>query len=160
MNDERKTPIDFFTRLDSFWGFTLDPCTTEENPLGLEHFYTKLDNGLAQNWHGHAAFVNPPYSRGNIDRWLAKASAEACMETFIAVLVPGDHSTHWHRRWVRDNPRAWYEWRIPFRIAFDGLDAGAKFASSLVLFGGPFADPCARCHTRARPRAPQVAGLL
>lgn len=52
---------------------TLDPCTTAENPLGCEFFFTEVDDATDRVWHhGGAvqwAFVNPPYA--DLEQWMA-----------------------------------------------------------------------------------------
>ena len=57
-----RTPKPLFDRLDEAFHFGLDPCTSEDNPLGTGEFYTATDNGLARPWRSNA-FVNPPYNR-------------------------------------------------------------------------------------------------
>ena len=41
---------DLYDRLDAVFFFELDPCSTEDNPLGTKYFYTKEMDGLAQDW--------------------------------------------------------------------------------------------------------------
>jgi hypothetical protein len=58
------TPKHFFDRLDGELHFVLDPCTTEDNPLGTLHYYTEKDDGLKLDWNfGGSVYVNQPYSR-------------------------------------------------------------------------------------------------
>lgn len=68
--DQWATPQDFFDKLDEEFHFTLDPCATAENAK-CNNFYTKEQDGLAQDWTGEVVFCNPPYGR-NIGLWCEK----------------------------------------------------------------------------------------
>jgi phage N-6-adenine-methyltransferase len=50
---------------------TLDPCTTADNPLECEHFFTEETDGMEHNWASGGrgwAFVNPPYA--DLQDWM------------------------------------------------------------------------------------------
>ena len=49
--DEWATPADTFAELDAEFHFNLDPCATAENHK-CPRYFTKEDDGLAQNWGG------------------------------------------------------------------------------------------------------------
>ena len=56
--------------LEKLGVFDLDPCATEYCPDRIAPWYfTKADNGLAQEWQGRV-FMNPPFS--NTAPWLEK----------------------------------------------------------------------------------------
>lgn len=59
---EWSTPQPLFDSLHAEFGFTLDPCSTHENAKCAKH-YTKVEDGLAQNWSNEVVFMNPPYGR-------------------------------------------------------------------------------------------------
>lgn len=67
---EYQTPIEFYEKLDSIFHFSIDPCTTEDNPLGTERFFTATEkyDGLDQEWNGNT-FINPPFGKG-IGEWI------------------------------------------------------------------------------------------
>ena len=46
-----ETPPDFFAELDKEFHFTLDPCAEPETAK-CSMYYTKDDDGLAQDWGG------------------------------------------------------------------------------------------------------------
>lgn len=75
LTPEWATPQDFYNTLDAEFGFTLDPCATQDNAK-CEKFFTEEDDGLAQSWKGHVVFMNPPYGRV-IGHWVKKAHNEA-----------------------------------------------------------------------------------
>lgn len=70
--DQWATPHDFFDKLNNEFQFDLDPCADETNAK-CKKYYTKEDDGLAQNWDGFRVFCNPPYGR-EIGKWVKKAS--------------------------------------------------------------------------------------
>jgi hypothetical protein len=64
-SDDWHTPLEIFAALGL--RFDLDPCA----PINRTHyfvpadkFYTKIDDGLAQPWHG-LVFMNPPFGGGS-----------------------------------------------------------------------------------------------
>ena len=65
-NNNWSTPQWFFNRLNSIFGFTLDPCADDTNHK-CEQYYTVEDNGLTKNWGGQTVFCNPPYGRRTKD---------------------------------------------------------------------------------------------
>lgn len=72
--DQWATPEDFFEELDKEFHFDLDPCADETNHK-CEHYFTKEQNGLKQDWGGHRVFCNPPYGRAITD-WVEKSFRE------------------------------------------------------------------------------------
>lgn len=84
-----QTPIEIFRWIEEELGFkfTLDPCTSEDNPLRTPKFYTIKDDGLKQNWKGETVYINPPY--GELRRWVRKAHHEAQdRDTTVVGLLP------------------------------------------------------------------------
>ena len=55
-SDEYETPMEIFEKLNSEFGFNLDPCSTDSNCKCDKH-YTKAEDGLAQNWGGIGCFA-------------------------------------------------------------------------------------------------------
>ena len=100
-NDYWGTPLALFRRIQREMDvvFTLDPCAAPENRLGIEKFFTEKENGLRQSWRGEIVYMNPPYSRGNIDKWTMKASEEAFarLDTVVVGLLPL-RTAQWFRR--------------------------------------------------------------
>jgi len=144
---ERPTPKDFFERVNQVWRFTLDVCATEHNNKVARYFAPPdhrlkpimnaplaLD-GLAQSWAGEICWMNPPYSRGVLVKWVEKAIHEAVRGAVVVALLPGDSSVVWHHELVLLNA-AWVE-PVRGRIKFEGMDAGAKTGNILAHFLPP-----------------------
>ena len=94
VNDNWQTPKTLFSWIEEQMGveFNLDPCTTNDNPLETLYYFTPKHNGLTQSWYMDEqtyAFMNPPYSRGEIDKWVKKARDEGKREdVMVAGLLP------------------------------------------------------------------------
>lgn len=97
---EYGTPKDLFDKLNKIFNFKLDPCTTKDNPLGTEHFYTKYEDGLTFDWDDNT-FINPPFGRG-ISRWLYKMYSEATIneDKKYVMLLPARTDTKWFQEMI------------------------------------------------------------
>lgn len=125
---EWETPLDFFRQWDEKFHFDLDVCATPENAKCARYF-TREDDGLAQDWTGHVCWMNPPYGRGIIN-WMRKAYESALGGAVVVCLVPARTDTTW-----------WHEYamrgRIYFvrgRLKFGGSPNNAPFPSAVIVF--------------------------
>lgn len=57
-SNEWATPPELFSELDAEFGFSLDPCATDDNHK-CPKYYTQKDDGLRQNWGGGASILQP-----------------------------------------------------------------------------------------------------
>jgi phage N-6-adenine-methyltransferase len=123
------TPQELFDDLDRVYRFDVDVCATPENAK-CSTFYTKEQDGLAQEWRG-TCWMNPPYGR-EICRWVAKArrSAEENGATVVC-LLPARTDT----RWWHEHCSLGHITFIKGRLKFGGSKNGAPFPSAIVVFG-------------------------
>jgi phage N-6-adenine-methyltransferase len=131
-SDEWPTDPAYFAKLEARFGpFDLDPCATAETAKAPV-FFTRADDGLAQEWRGRV-FMNPPYGRhgGGIAAWMRKAF-EAAQSTaeLVVCLVPARAETAW---WHDYAMRGEIEY-IRGRLKFGPCTNPAPFASALVVF--------------------------
>lgn len=79
----------------------LDPCTTPDNPVGADHFYTAEHDGLTQPWGiavypgvawNPSIFVNPPYSKAR-EPWIERCIAAGERGQKVILLVPAATDT-------------------------------------------------------------------
>ena len=103
--DLHATPQDFFDKLNVEFGFGLDVCATPENAK-CPRYYTKADDGLAQDWGTGAVWINPPYGR-EIGAWMRKANEAAKSGATVVCLVPARTDTNW-----------WHEYAIQHEVRF------------------------------------------
>lgn len=126
--DEWPTPQWLFDALDREFGFTLDPCSTDENAKCQKHF-TRSQNGLLQSWAGETVFMNPPYGE-QIGKWMAKANAAAREESATVVcLVPARTDTKWWHAFAMKHEIRLFRGRLRFGEA----TASAPFPSAIVV---------------------------
>jgi len=147
-NDLWQTPSDlrelihrFVWKMD-FERLTLDPATTQENPMGAEFIRTpECDpDGLETEWfhllHEDARFVyvNPPYRKA----WYSKIFLEA---TRMAAAAPGCHmlallpakpGTKYFGQLVESASANLF---ITGRLTFQGATEPATFESALMYWG-------------------------
>jgi hypothetical protein len=139
-SDVRFTPQHVLDVVREFEVIALDPCTTPQNPVGAKVFCDV--DGLGVCWSGFIAdwapahvpfaFVNPPYSRGELLKWARKAVEEWRRNQVESIcLVPADTSTRASQLLLAEANAVAF-WR--HRICFAG-EQGAKFANALYYFG-------------------------
>lgn len=129
--DEWSTPQDFFNELDREFGFTLDPCATDENHK-CDLYYTKENDGLAQDWGGHIVFCNPPYSK--VLQWAEKCYHEGQKEkTIVVLLVAARTDTKFFHEYIYNKSEIRF---IRGRLKFGGSKTAAPFPSMLAIFRG------------------------
>lgn len=78
--DLRATPQKFYDQLNEEFGFTLDPCATEENHK-CEKYYTKEDDWLKQSRDNEIVYCNPPYGREikkRVQKWYFARGGGGC----------------------------------------------------------------------------------
>lgn len=126
---EWPTPQAFFDGLDKEFGFTLDPCATNENHK-CEKYFTESENGLTQSWANECVFMNPPYGRGIAD-WMRKAF-DSCTEdnATVVCLVPSRTDTKWFHTYAMQGEIRF----IKGRLKFGNATENAPFPSAVVIF--------------------------
>lgn len=127
-----ETPPEFFKQYDDIYHFTLDVCADASNRK-VERFFTKEQNGLAQDWSGERCWCNPPYGRGEIGKWVKKASEEAQRDALVVMLLPARTSTPWFHDYLWLQPEVSIEF-IRGRMKFVGAQNSAMFPSMVVTF--------------------------
>ena len=137
-NDGWETPLPLFKALDDEFGFELDAASSDENALCVQHL-TATDDALKVAWHKLAVVVwlNPPYSKPNLQLFLRKALEESRCGCTVVVLVPADTSTQWwHDYAMKAAEVRFLKTRI--RHWFGGKPTkgqpGPKFGSAVLVF--------------------------
>lgn len=129
-SNEWTTPQDFFDELDKEFGFTLDPCATNENKK-CEKFYTIEDDGLSKDWTKDVVFMNPPYG-GHTREWIEKAYESSLGgATVVCLIVSATDRSYWHETIF---PYASQIRFIRGRLKFGGQKTSAPFSSAVVIF--------------------------
>lgn len=140
--DRARTPTWLFDYLNGRWNFNNDLAAEESNSL-CESFFAKTplypDGFLEPELHlekDDTGYCNPPYSLGNIDRFIQKCYLESLDGPVIGMLLPMDSSTAaFHRfcmqaqQWILFRPRIQF-WR-PNGTPMPG---SPKFGSFFCVF--------------------------
>ena len=150
--DEWETPQWLFDMLDREFKFSLDPAAS------IQHCNAKckifMTDALEEDWketirsgrkvgilgadREDSIFLNPPYSAGNIDKFMAKAWEESQKGAVVVCLVPCATDTKW---WHNYSMKAQEIRFIKGRVKFIGYDTegkqiknSPKFSSCVVIF--------------------------
>jgi site-specific DNA-methyltransferase (adenine-specific) len=144
---EQSTPQEFFDRINHVWRFTLDVCATQRNykvgryfcppgrrcDLSLDRLGPTAVDGLIHDWSKEICWMNPPYSRGQVIKWVHKAIIEAQKGAVVVALLPASVDTIWYEMaeaHARIRP-------VRGRLTFGGADNGAKQPNILAEFLPP-----------------------
>lgn len=92
--DEWGTPQWLFDLLHAEFRFQLDVCASADNAK-LPAFFSPETDGLSQRWHG-PAWMNPPYARSELIRWLAKAVEQSKRTTVVGLIPAWTSAAYWH----------------------------------------------------------------
>lgn len=123
------TPNKLFERLNNYFNFTLDPCSSHENKK-CEKNFTIEDDGLQQDWSQDVVFMNPPY--GNMLKdWVQKAYEESLKGATVVCLVPSRTDVRWFHDWCYGKGELVF---LNRRLAFEGSNNKAPFPSMLVIY--------------------------
>lgn len=127
--DEWATPQELFDPLDAEFHFTLDPCSTDQNAKCAKH-YTKVQDGLAQDWTGETVWCNPPYGR-DVGKWIRK-----CYEHFMGggtavLLLPARTDTKVFHEYIYGKAEIRF---IRGRVRFGNSKYNAPFPSMIVIY--------------------------
>jgi len=135
--DDWETPdalIDTLRR--EFGTFGLDPCANADNKKAENWFgpgSPLFEDGLAVPWFGGSAYVNPPYGRGVVEKWVEECWFEvACgrMELVVA-LLPASTSAGWWHQWVMQATEIRL---LKGRVRFKGAPSAATWDSVIVIW--------------------------
>ncbi len=126
-SDEWETPKWLYSSLHKEFGFTLDPCATDENAK-CDNWYTMTENGLLKDWGKDAVFMNPPYS--GVSAWMRKAYGAAQEGATVICLIPARTDTAWwHDYAMKGEIRL-----LRGRLKFGDAKNSAPFPSAVVVF--------------------------
>lgn len=143
-----ETPKALYDHLDTEFGFWIDAACTTENRLCM-YGYTKEKDAMVQNWYEDAVkfsdgweypciFLNPPYSGGMINHFMAKALEESKKGAIVVCLVPVQSDAAWWHDYVMSASEIRF---IRGRVKYVGYDENGKritnspmFTSCIVIF--------------------------
>lgn len=133
--DMWETPDELFDKVNSEFCFTFDLCANEQNTKCVEWSddVEKTQNKIAINGSDHRCYwMNPPYSRGNIEKCMKAAYEISTQDKVVVALVRFDPSANWFKKWVDGKAR---EVRmLDKRVKFKGAEDSYNFPCCLVIY--------------------------
>lgn len=90
-------------------------------------------DGLEIEWPHETIYVNPPYSRGQLSKWVKKCYDEYRAGKTIIMLIPSYTDTRYFHKYIYNIARLEF---IKGRLKFKGYNGKASFPSMLVYFEG------------------------
>lgn len=140
-NAEWITPDSLFNEINERYCITLDPASNEYNHK-VDNYFTAKEDGLKQSWKGETVFLNPPYGRGIIDKWVKKIYEESLLdEKFKILLIPARTDTKYFQYCLKSAEMFFIKGRLRFEnpaVSQDGKQYPAPFPSVIVVFNGRF----------------------
>lgn len=118
-----ETPDWLKNEIEQEFGFYFDPCPVDPT-----------FDGLMINWPcNRPVYVNPPYKRGHISKWVEKCAKEHKKGCKIILLIPAYTDTKYFHEHIyqKDNIEIRF---LKGRIKFKGYKSAASFPSMLVIF--------------------------
>jgi phage N-6-adenine-methyltransferase len=123
----------------------LDPCTTADNPVDADEFYTPEQDGLTAPWHraylphlgyGHwfpSVYVNPPYSKAR-EPWVERCIAAGERGQRVVLLIPAATDTRIFQKAVAASTAVVFvKGRVKFGVPRpNGRQVAASHASALI----------------------------
>lgn len=141
--NEWETPPALFKQLNDQYKFDFDMAATDLNAKCPEYF-TKENSALNVPMPPGSGFLNPPYSQGNIDRFMTKAHVEGYRRepgTYIVCLIPVASDVAWWHNSVMNAKEIRF---IKGRVKFVGYDEAGNpvnnsptFSSCICIFSNP-----------------------
>jgi DNA (cytosine-5)-methyltransferase 1 len=138
-SDKWATPPDLVRAIADYWNldFVLDAAALEDSKK-CEAYISPEQDTLQVPWApyatGGAVWLNPPYSRGLIDRFMHKACFEADAGVTVVTLTRFDPSASWFQATV--DAQADRVMMLPRRVKFLGAPNAYNFPLCASLFGG------------------------
>lgn len=133
MNDEWRTQKSLYDRLNKEFGFEVDLCANEHNAKC--HIYSSDIEQFYEQGRMHSCksfWMNPPYSRGNIDRCIKTAYGISLFDKTVVTLTRFDPSASWFRKYIDGCA---YEVRmLARRPKFIGADHAYNFPCCVSVF--------------------------
>lgn len=153
--DDWLTPPHIIPALGGWESFDLDPAAIEDQiwPTARQH-YTIRDNGLILPWHGRV-WLNPPYSRGPLRKFMARMAAHGRGIAFIFART--DTETFHAYGWERADAMLFLHGRTTFYTPDgkparrkDGSESNGGAPTVLIAYSQAEADVLANCGLRGK----------
>jgi len=127
-----ETPDWVFDHWNDLFSFNLDVSADESNHK-CDKYINEYEDGLEQPWDlwfGETrVWLNPPFGRGQIDKWVKKAYEE---KVLVCALLPVSTSTKWWQEYVTKADHIYFYSK---RIKFVGAKGSPNFDNAIAIWG-------------------------
>ena len=134
-SDQWATPLDLFIKLDTKFGFQFDLCANNNNTkcdIFTSDIKSFIDNGHYKEFDKF--WINPPYSRGNIDMCMDIVHRLAVEGKTIVSLTRFDPTTDWFKHHV--DGVASEVLMLARRVKFEGAKDSYNFPCCISIYRG------------------------
>lgn len=150
---EWQTPRKLYDYYDREYNFSLDVACTRDNCLSTDGLYVNSGfNGLVDSWYDYCelyglkptCFMNPPYQRGQLAKWVRKSWEESERGVTTVCLLPARPDTRWFQDYCSHGEITYLAGRLKFYDPSatpkynrhgDLILDPAPFPSCIVVFG-------------------------
>lgn len=142
-SSEWSTPAAIFEALNAEFDFNLDVAADPSNAK-CSRYFTESENGLSRDWSGQRVWCNPPYGRGQIQKWAKKSLESSRAAATVVMLLPSDTGTRWFHDYCLQGEIRF----LKGRLRFGGTRGTPTFASIVVIFrpkANRFGRICSEC---------------
>ena len=133
MNDAWETPPDLFDKLNDEFLFEVDLCTNGINSR-CDNYSTDIVRFFSEGKYKvfNSFWMNPPYSRGNINKCMEHAYKISVDNKIVVCLVRFDPSAKWFQEWV--DGKATEVRMLNKRVKFRGAKDSYNFPCCIVMY--------------------------
>ena len=130
MNGVWVTPHSFFDPLHAEFSLEVDAAASADNSM-LPSYWAERSDAFKQDWRDRRVWVNPPYGRKEIYRWIESCATGGA--TLVVALLPARTDTRWFHDFIYQKPGVEIRF-VKGRIKFSGTTGSGKFPSMVVIF--------------------------
>lgn len=136
-NNEWYTPVEYINSAKIVMGdIDLDPASNDfsQTQIKAKKYFTSRNCGLSKEWLGKV-WLNPPYSRGLLDKFIEKLVSEVNVEEYIC-LTNSSTDTRWCHLLMDDaNAMCLTKGRISF-LNENGLKSKGNSRGQIFYYKG------------------------
>lgn len=128
---------------DMFHGqISLDPASSHKanERVKAKEIYTAEEDGLKFEWQAQCLFLNPPYTRGLIDKFVAKFLFDRPCFSEGLILVSADTSTQWAYPLLKELPHVFFKTRLSFIDAATLKPVKGNNRGQAIFYHGPYVE--------------------
>ena len=142
-NNDWYTPPHIIEAVKGTFGgsIELDPASSEvaNKVVGAERFFTEETDGLSMEWNSRSVYLNPPYARGWVKKFMEKMVSELESGSFnegIALVNNGTETGWFQNAASKCSAICFPKGRIRYLTADLSSSNGPLQGQAILYFGG------------------------